>query len=133
VSAPAPSPELIARAIKLRREGLSYTAIGEACGVTKGAVAGMLFRAGVCVSCLTRVPARDLKRKRKADAPKPPKPEPVRLPPPPLRAVSIAFAEGQDGCQWPSGERPYVWCGAPRLPSRSYCSKHDALAYRMLA
>jgi hypothetical protein len=131
VSAPPP-PELIARAVKLRREGQSYTAIAASCGVTKGAVAGMLYRAGTCVVSATRRPARRIKRERE---PKPPQPEVAavvpRAPPPKPRVVSIAFAPGQRSCQWPTGDkRPYVWCTAARMPGGPYCLAHWRQAYR---
>jgi hypothetical protein len=128
VSAPPP-PELVERAVKLRREGLSYLEIAASCGVTKGAIAGILFRAGTCAVSTRRQPARSIKRK-----PKQPKPEVAvivpRAPPPPPRVVSISFAPGQHSCQWPTGdERPFVWCSAARMPGRPYCLAHYEIGY----
>ena len=44
-----PLPELIqAQIIRLRRRGLTYRAVAWRCKLTKGQVAGVVFRAGLC-------------------------------------------------------------------------------------
>jgi len=34
-----------------------------------------------------------------------------------------------DGCKWPSGEGPYLFCNEPRFEARPYCAAHVYLAY----
>jgi len=34
-----------------------------------------------------------------------------------------------DGCKWPSGEGPYLFCNEPRFEARPYCAAHVCLAY----
>lgn len=127
---PAPSPELVERVKKLRHAGDSYALIGDACGITKGAVAGILWRAGECVVSATRTPARTLKRRRRAEVPKPAKPEPVRLPVPVLPARLLPPGLS---CAWPlwteaTPRALRTSCGEP-VAIGSYCRLHHAIAY----
>jgi GcrA cell cycle regulator len=36
-----------------------------------------------------------------------------------------------DGCRWPSGEGPFVFCNSPQYESLPYCGAHAGLAYRV--
>jgi hypothetical protein len=35
-----------------------------------------------------------------------------------------------DGCKWPSGDGPFLFCNEPRWPDSPYCGDHHGLAYR---
>jgi len=37
-----------------------------------------------------------------------------------------------DGCKWPSGDGPFLFCNEPQEPGQVYCPDHCALAYRAL-
>lgn len=50
------APEAVAEVLRLRREGMSYAAVGRVLGLTKGQVAGVLERAGAQASSRGRPP-----------------------------------------------------------------------------
>lgn len=131
----AQPPKLIARAIKLRAAGMSYIEIAGSCGVTKGIVAGIMFRAGACAASPTRTGPRSIKRKAE------PKPEiivaaSVAPTPPPARPPAPPRLRGGLECSWPMWaddtprrERSYCGC-ATGGPGMSYCAEHWRMARR---
>lgn len=46
------------------------------------------------------------------------------------RLVRTVLADGSDGCLWPSGERPFVFCGCQVMKGLPYCEGHARLAYK---
>lgn len=136
--AAAPSAALVALVTKMRRAGESYSAIGASCGLTKGAVAGLLWRAGKC----ERSPDRrgPIKRKRNPEAAKPKPvapPPPALLPPPPVVALQPGALRPGLACTWPlwtdaTPRSQRTYCGEPVFGG-SYCAAHVALARRRAA
>lgn len=117
------SPELVAKAVKLHAAGMTYAAIAGACGITKGAVAGMLFRAGAC------------KRERPAAKSKPEVAAAPRAPRPPPRLLPSGGLQPGLTCSWPAWsedtprrERAYCGCQTGG-PGMSYCVEHWRMAY----
>lgn len=51
----------------------------------------------------------------------------VRPEPSPVRVV---LADAQDGCRWPCGDHPFVFCAAEVERGQVYCGEHCRLAYR---
>jgi GcrA cell cycle regulator len=53
------------------------------------------------------------------------------LPRPDPRPGQVPLLElAADGCRWPSGEGPYLFCNEPQLDGAPYCGPHCSLAYR---
>jgi len=53
------------------------------------------------------------------------------VPRPDPRPGAVALLDlAPDGCRWPSGEGPYLFCNEPREFGVSYCGPHCCLAYR---
>ena len=49
-----------------------------------------------------------------------PEPSPVR----------VVLADAQDGCRWPCGDHPFVFCAGPVEKGQVYCEPHCRIAYR---
>jgi hypothetical protein len=121
--------------------------IGEALGISRKAVIGKCRRMGIAlrsprVATTARprgergqllpagVPAPQRVEKAASEAPRP-APRPVVVPPPPpapalvCEGVSL-FDLPANGCRWPVAASLY--CGAPKVPGRSYCSVHRAVS-----
>ena len=47
-----------------------------------------------------------------------------------VAAVRTVLADGSAGCLWPSGDRPFTFCGCPVEKGLPYCAEHARLAYR---
>lgn len=56
-----------------------------------------------------------------------PAPELVELPPEPLGRYELLDLPA-NGCKWPSGENPTMFCGEDRGEDTVYCSHHRGLA-----
>jgi hypothetical protein len=138
----------------LHKEGFSATRIARKLGpsFTKGMVAGKIRRLGLTVKPMKKASAP---QRRPAPSPAaspinktgPKKPVPaaahpilisgpmVRTPPPARATERITgiriFDLHERHCRWPIGEdRPTkFFCGAPAVPSRSWCEHHYGLAY----
>lgn len=46
------------------------------------------------------------------------------------RLVRVVLADGSDGCRWPTGDNPFVFCAAVVDKDQVYCGEHCRLAYR---
>ena len=75
-------------------------------------------------------PRPDMAARKSAGAPKlatvpfQPRPDP--------RPGAVPLLElAPDGCRWPSGEGPYLFCNEPQLAGEVYCAEHCCLAYRV--
>ena len=138
----------------LHKEGFSATVIAKKLGpsFTKGMVAGKIRRLGLTVKPVKKGPASQPKSlaTRKASPiskaqPSKTMPSPahrimvsrpiVRTPPPdqpnePITGVRL-FELRDRHCRWPLGQdRPAKYfCGAPAIPSKSWCEHHYGLAY----
>jgi hypothetical protein len=51
----------------------------------------------------------------------------ARSEPQPVRTVLL---NGSDGCRWPAGDHPFVFCGGTVERGQVYCGEHCRLAYR---
>ncbi len=122
--------EIIAKLIKLAAQGLSYTEIGKALGITKNAAIGKARRLRI-----SKPPAEAVIKQRKP-TPKP-KQKPAPKPPTPLeketmltgmKFVSMMDLK-DDHCRYPidkDGET--VFCGLPKF-KKSFCQEHGAKCY----
>jgi hypothetical protein len=137
---------------QLHKEGFSATVIAKKLGpsFTKGMVAGKIRRLGLTVTPAKKkaraIPeARPLSRPR-AMKPNSPQPSaapatiivPRAVPRTPTPPVGVAVSNGiriydlrARHCRWPLGDdRPAkFFCGAPVVPSKSWCEHHYGLAY----
>lgn len=116
-----------ALAIEVWTAGASMHEVGEAIGLTRSAVAGWIRRNGLTrketgTVTLTprRKPERMARRKR-------PLPEAFQITEKPIAArerwVPLVHTE-LDGCRFPGGDFPFVFCNAPQCPDASYCRVH---------
>lgn len=122
--------EIIAKLVKLAAQGLSYTEIGKALGITKNAAIGKARRLRI-----SKPPAEAVIKQRKP-TPKP-KQKPAPKPPTPLeketmltgmKFVSMMDLK-DDHCRYPidkDGET--VFCGLPKF-KKSFCQEHGAKCY----
>lgn len=46
------------------------------------------------------------------------------------RPVRLVLADGSDGCRWPTGDHPFVFCAAEVMKGQAYCGEHCRLAYK---
>lgn len=46
------------------------------------------------------------------------------------RLARVVLADGSDGCRWPTGDNPFVFCAAVVDKDQVYCGEHCRLAYR---
>ena len=44
--------------------------------------------------------------------------------------VHVVLLDGSDGCRWPCGDHPFVFCAAVVVRGQVYCGEHCRLAYR---
>ncbi len=50
----------------------------------------------------------------------------------PLAPGTVALVDlAPDGCRWPSGDGPFLFCDCPQFPGLPYCADHATLAYRV--
>lgn len=122
--------DIIAKLVKLAAQGLSYTEIGKALGITKNAAIGKARRLRI-----SKPPAEAVIKQRKP-TPKP-KQKPAPKPPTPLeketmltgmKFVSMMDLK-DDHCRYPidkDGET--VFCGLPKF-KKSFCQEHGAKCY----
>jgi len=122
--------DIIAKLVKLAAQGLSYTEIGKALGITKNAAIGKARRLRI-----SKPPAEAVIKQRKP-TPKP-KQKPAPQPPTPLeketmltgmKFVSMMDLK-DDHCRYPidkDGET--VFCGLPKF-NKSFCQEHGAKCY----
>ena len=105
--------------------GLSYLAIAKETGLTKGVVAGIVYRArkaGVAVATTRTFP-----NKRPARAPAPAKPASAPKPAVAWNPARISLMELRSGlCRWPlwADDPPMsekFYCGDAAIPDRPYC------------
>lgn len=68
-------------------------------------------------------------RKAETGPKKPPEPYvPIETDIPPGTVPLLEL--GLDGCKWPSGDGPFLFCNRPQHDGLVYCAGHAALAYR---
>lgn len=92
---------MVDRLTELRAAGYRPAGIAREMGLNPNQVAGALYRFGLTV------------------------------PTPALRGPRPKIGAPSGGCSWPDGTpgRPdFRFCGAPRLPGKSYCARHHARA-----
>jgi GcrA cell cycle regulator len=140
----------VQRLVLLQKEGFSATVIAKKLGpaFTKGMVAGKIHRLGLTLKPVRKgsapqrkpVPSPTASSISKAQ-PRKPILAPLasgpseRTPPPaqPIeRIIGIPIFDLRERhCRWPLGnDRPAkFFCGAPAVPSKSWCEHHYGLAY----
>lgn len=122
--------EIIAKLVKLAAQGLSYTEIGKALGITKNAAIGKARRLRI-----SKPPAEAVIKQRKPT----PKPKQKLAPKPPTPLEKETMLTGMkfvsmmdlkdDHCRYPidkDGET--VFCGLPKF-KKSFCQEHGAKCY----
>jgi hypothetical protein len=119
----------IAKLIALAAEGLSYTQIGKALGITKNAAIGKARRLKIDKS-----PALLTNTKAKPPAHKP-QPRPIKPPPPPPAPVPdmklLTMMELRDNhCRYPiNGKDEMLFCGRYQDGKKPYCKQHAKICY----
>ena len=116
--------------VALKRQGID---------VTRNSVLGMLFRAGITATGLSRVrterahSAPKLRRVAPQFARKPPRqydPEKIKL-----RCAGIVphhvdlMDRAANGCCYPFGDGPFTYCNHERREDSSYCGPHHDLMH----
>jgi GcrA cell cycle regulator len=122
--------EIIAKLVKLAAQGLSYTEIGKALGITKNAAIGKARRLRI-----SKPPAEAVIKQRKP-TPKPKEKPAPKQPTPPEKGTMLAGMKfvnmmdlKDDHCRYPidkDGET--VFCGLPKF-KKSFCQEHGAKCY----
>jgi GcrA cell cycle regulator len=122
--------ERTARLVALVAQDYSAGQIGEALGITRGAVMGKVHRMGLKLTREARKPAairRLIKRPKKMIKAIRPPATPPEVPPVngPIGIMELtAFT-----CRWPIGERsPFLFCGTSKPAGGPYCREHARLA-----
>nr|QBM02683.1 hypothetical protein [uncultured archaeon] len=153
------SARMVANLTQLWAEGYSASMIGERLGISRNAVIGKVHRLRLPKPSV-KVPHVSQKRVLvprqavSAASPPPPKEKPREVPPqvrvlPVVPVVAVpaiiprpvsAIPGSQlvtlqkrtsDQCRWPVNEgSPYLYCGAPRVPGKSYCAHHQRMLLR---
>ena len=119
----------IAKLIALAAEGLSYTQIGKALGITKNAAIGKARRLKIDKS-----PASPKNTKAKPPAHKP-QPKPIKPPPPSPAPVPdmklLTMMELRDNhCRYPiDGKDEMLFCGWHQDGKEPYCKQHAKICY----
>jgi hypothetical protein len=123
----------VQRLVLLHKEGFSATVIAKKLGpaFTKGMVAGKLRRLSIDAPKRTAANQKPFVARQAAPAQspiiltKPPSSQPCEP-----QGIRI-FELRERHCRWPLGDdRPAkFFCGAPAVPSKSWCEHHYALAY----
>jgi hypothetical protein len=119
----------IAKLIALAAEGLSYTQIGKALGITKNAAIGKARRLKIDKS-----PALPTNTKAKPPAHKP-QPKPIKPPPPSPAPVQdmklLTMMELRDNhCRYPiNGKDEMLFCGRHQDGKEPYCKQHAKICY----
>lgn len=135
----------LARVVKMAADGLTMRQISIEFGVTRNAIAGVMFRNGIKLRRpgSPNAAAAPPQRRRR---PKPPKqaleptPEPPPPPPPPLPLIGpdvwtpshsapppVELVDLESGhCRWPyDADGHVVYCGIERAPGEfSFCAEH---------
>jgi hypothetical protein len=129
--------EMLETLTVLWASGASARDIGETLGKTRNAVLGMVHRRGLARNPhppkeIDPVDVKPAKVERRSPPKTTPAPPPVvAVPAPPPGGVSFFQLRGHH-CRWPLGgtmEKAEFYCGAPKLPGKSYCKKCSRIAF----
>jgi GcrA cell cycle regulator len=93
----------------LYKKGFKYTAIAEMHGLTKGQVAGMIYR---------------YKRKQRPGKAVYKKPSGVKP-----HKVPLSDIQPRE-CLYPYGSVNYTFCGLPAVKGKTYCEEHCRVCYK---
>lgn len=120
----------------LWRKGAVSSQIAAELGRSRNQVMGKLHRLGLLgrrrVNKLlyTADHKPEIKRAQKIGSPAAPPAVHYKFPPRPVASLEQHELPSRGECKWPLGDGPpYVFCGAPALQRRPYCSVHAQLAY----
>lgn len=122
--------DVIAKLVKLAAQGLSYTEIGKALGITKNAAIGKARRLRI-----SKRPSESVIKQRKP-TPKP-KQKPAPKLPTPLEKETmltgmkfVSMMDLKDNhCRYPiDKDGKTVFCGLPKF-KKSFCQEHGAKCY----
>lgn len=113
---------------QLCEERKTATAIGALLGCTKNAIVGRCRRRGyiLCSRDHPELPARWTRshEKKVHVFPKARRPKSLR------NGKYTVLTLEPDQCRWPEGGYPYLFCGKPVYPHRSYCLDHCERSYQ---
>ena len=127
---------------------LSYAEVAEVIngkfgtGFTRNAAVGRGHRLGLTTSRPKCVPKSGPKRattpaqrpdiaRRKAASGSKDVPASFTPRPDPRPGLVPLLELAPDGCKWPSGDGPFLFCNEPVLAGEPYCGPHCCLAYRV--
>lgn len=102
---------------------------------SRNAIIGKVSRMGL-QSMSIRLPVKKAVKEIRARSrpPKPPKPKPTEAQIAVFRCVEVAPKNvalvdlSKDGCRWPYGDGPFLFCDHPRFGESFYCGPHFALS-----
>ena len=134
------TPERIKQLKELHAEGFPYSQIGDKLGTTRNACIGKAKRLKLTrlVDRDKRYPKRRLNRSGFVFGSQSQRqhltslilnlqPEP---PPPQNNAPMVALLDLKEHhCRYPVGTGPYMFCGAPKVFTQSYCGVHHRICY----
>lgn len=122
--------EKVSRLIEMDAKGLSASKIAEEIGCpTRAAVIGKIRRLGL------RAIRGDRGNKTRAKFgnhhAKAARTKLFRAPPPAPSVGGLTIMDLKSHhCRWPTGEKPWRFCGAQRWGGSSYCCNHTRMAWR---
>lgn len=102
---------------------------------SRNALIGKVSRMGLRLDAVPHpVKKKAAKKTRLRSRPAPAKSKPIEIDLSEFRCVevepkNVSLADlSDDGCHWPYGDNPFVFCGHPKLGTAPYCGSHLILS-----